>query len=110
MHELSLASELIARCLEVAAGRPVAAVRVRLAPGTDVDALRQGFGAAAADTAVEGARLDVEAASVALACPCGYEGELGPDDVAGHVAVCPACGTVSDVSDTLELVSVHVLD
>jgi Zn finger protein HypA/HybF involved in hydrogenase expression len=110
MHELSLASELISRCLEVASGRPVASVRVRLGPGTDEAALRQGFEAEASGTALEGARLEVETASVALACPCGYAGELGPDDVAGHVAVCPACGTVSDVSDALELVSVHVLD
>jgi hypothetical protein len=63
---------------------------------------------------VDGARFDVEtAAPPVLACPCGFEGELGPGDVVGHMTVCPACGAVSGVAAAgadVELVAVHLHD
>jgi hydrogenase nickel incorporation protein HypA/HybF len=112
MHELSLASELVDRCLAAAAGRPVASVRVRIDPGTDAAALRQGFDASAAGTALEGARLDIDVPPQLLACACGFDGKLGSDDVVGHMTVCPACGAVAQARGLggIDMLAVHLRD
>lgn len=110
MHEFSLASELIERCEELAGGLPVAVVRVRRSPAIGEVELRQAFEACAAGTTMEGARLDVEVDPVSFECPCGFRGELGANDVIGHMVVCPSCAAVSGhgTGTDLDLLAVHV--
>jgi hypothetical protein len=50
------------------------------------------------------ATLDAEPFEVRLACPCGFDGALGHDDVIGPTqAVCPACGELRSTPPTAEL-------
>jgi Zn finger protein HypA/HybF involved in hydrogenase expression len=110
VHEFSLASQLIERCEEFAGGLPVAVVRVRRSPAVGEAELRQAFETCAAGTMVEGARLDVEVASLSFECPCGFRGELGETDVVGHLIVCPSCAAVSGhgLGTDLDLLTVQV--
>ncbi|HTV10322.1 MAG TPA: hydrogenase/urease maturation nickel metallochaperone HypA [Acidimicrobiales bacterium] len=112
MHELSLVSELVTRCSDLADGRTVTEVRVRCPLGIDADELVEGFalitsqlGQRGAGT-LEGARLELEQVAPYLKCLCGFSGRLSAEDVAGHISVCPQCGQVGELPSRLELVSV----
>ena len=103
MHEVSLVADLIEVSERQAAGRPVELVRVRHATTIPADALAQAFAMLTETGPLAGAALEAEPFDVVLRCPCGFDGPLGHDDLAGPLAVCPACGEVSSVPRTAEL-------
>jgi Zn finger protein HypA/HybF involved in hydrogenase expression len=112
MHELSLVDELLAVCRERAGGRAVRQIWVRCPATVDAAELADAFALAASgsvaktsDPWLAGAELKLEPVPVWLECPCGYKGQLEPDHLAGHLAICPSCGHVSDADASLELVS-----
>jgi len=110
MHEVSLVAELIEVCEQQAAGRRVGVVRVRHATTIPVEAIEQAFAMLTADGSLAGARLEAEPFDIELACPCGFRGALGHDDlVGGSMAVCPSCGEVSTLHRTAELELLEVL-
>ena len=109
MHELSLVVDLIEECCSRAAGREVTEVRARCHEGTDADEIRDAFGFLTSShqerwASLQGAELKVEQLAAHLDCPCGHSGALGPEDVAGHIGVCPSCGRTSELGTSLELV------
>ncbi|HEX3557454.1 MAG TPA: hydrogenase maturation nickel metallochaperone HypA [Thermoanaerobaculia bacterium] len=115
MHELSIAVSLIeAACEEV--GRlgevRIAALHLRLGALSGVvrQALEFSFELAAAGTAIEGARLEIEEIPVAVLCPhCGEERELPSLQ---HFR-CPVCDTPTpDVvrGRELELTALEILE
>src|ERR1017187_106284 len=91
MHELSLITELVAECGRRAGGRQVAAVQVRCPDGVDADELADAFAHLTSDGALAGAVLEIETVRQRLTCGCGFSGEVGPEQCAGHMVVCPAC-------------------
>ena len=97
MHELSIAISLVEAACEKAAelgGVRVEALHLRLGPLSGVvrDALLFSFDLAAAGTAIEGARLDIEDVPVVVFCPaCGAEREL-PSIQRFR---CPVCDTLT---------------
>ena len=104
MHEVSLVADLIEATERVAAGRPVELVRVRHATTIPAEAIEQAFRMLTDGGALGGTHLLAEPFDIGLACPCGFRGALGHDDlVGGSTAVCPACGTVSTLHRTAEL-------
>jgi Zn finger protein HypA/HybF involved in hydrogenase expression len=103
VHEASLVAELVEACERHAGGAPVALVRVRCAAGVSEEALRQAFRLLAAGGPLAGADLELEPVQPRLACPCGFAGALGPEDLAGAIAVCPSCGAVSPWRHPAEL-------
>ena len=111
MHELSLVSDFVRRCCELAEGRPVAEVIARCPSGIDVEEVVDGFSfltsgtGSPAHAVLAGARLEVQSVAARLQCGCGFDGVLRDDDVAGHISVCPSCGRVSELPNRLELVS-----
>jgi Zn finger protein HypA/HybF involved in hydrogenase expression len=113
MHELSLVEELVAVCRHRAQGRSVRQVCVRCPASVDAADLSEGFAlttseaALAGDKWLAGAELKVEPVPVMLRCPCGFEGELSREHVAGHVSICPHCGQVGEAAGRLELVSIN---
>ena len=110
MHELSLAEELVSRCVERAGGRRVVEVRARASTGVDCEELSAAFPIAAAGVAegvLEGAALDLEVVPARLVCPCGWAGELPDDNVAGHIGICPECGQAGEVASGLELLGLR---
>jgi Zn finger protein HypA/HybF involved in hydrogenase expression len=111
MHELSLVEELVAACRERAQGTAVREVWVRYPESLDAEELLEGFALAANELAVSAgdaclarSKLTLEPVPVLLECPCGFEGQLSPDHVAGHMSICPRCGQVGEAADGLELV------
>jgi Zn finger protein HypA/HybF involved in hydrogenase expression len=113
MHELSLAVELVAACRERAQGRAVREVLVRCPASVDLRELSEAFAlvvqeiaVTADDACLVGCELRLERVPVVLRCPCGYQGKLTRDDIAGHMTICPGCGQVGEAAGGLELVNV----
>lgn len=104
MHEVSLVADLIDVCERQAAGRPIEVVRVRHATTIPPETLQQAFRMLTDGGALAGATLVTEPFDIELACPCGFHGALGHDDlVGGSLAICPSCGTVATLPRTAEL-------
>ncbi len=106
---------MVAQLLEAAAsstgGAPVTLVRIRHAGTVPEDVLRQAFEMLTAEGPLAGAGLVTEGFDVLLACPCGFHGALGHDDIiTPGQAVCPSCGDLRALPPTpeLELVEVRV--
>ena len=111
MHELSLASAVVATAMRHADGRRVEAVNLR------VGTLRQAvpaslgfyFGFAASGTACEGARLAIEVVPAAVRCPdCGEEREL--DEPVFRCAVCGSANVEVVAGDELEVESIELAE
>ncbi len=80
MHELSIASALVATVEKHADGRPVAVVHLRVGTLRQVvpDSLEFYFGFVTKGTVCDGARLDVKVVPARLRCDdCGDEWQLG---------------------------------
>jgi Zn finger protein HypA/HybF involved in hydrogenase expression len=107
MHELSLVAELVAECERRAGGRPVSAVLVRCPAVIDALEVEECFAHLTAEGSLAGARLEIESVPQLLSCPCGFGGEVGPDDCAGHLVICPSCARVHEAPGALELVAVR---
>ncbi len=104
MHELSVVEELVAKCRRLARGRRVMRVWARCPEGMDTDELVECFDyvvaqlSQAGEGAFEGAGLRLETVPARIRCACGFEGRLVPEDIAGHMGICPGCGRVSELS------------
>jgi Zn finger protein HypA/HybF involved in hydrogenase expression len=110
MHELSLVDALIVEVRRQVGGAHVERIRVRHATTIPEAVLRQAFGLLAQGDPLADATLEPEPFEIRLACPCGFEGALGHDDVLGPtMAVCPSCAELRRTPRTaeLELVEVH---
>ncbi len=111
MHEASLAEELVNECATLAQGRPVLVVAVRCPPGMGSSELSDSFAILAAQLAESGdaclcqAQLTLEELPAVMRCRCGFDGELGPGDIAGHIGVCPECGCAGELGGGLELMA-----
>jgi len=104
VHEVGLVADLIDACLAEAGDAPVERVVIRRASTTSEDAIRQAFAMLTAGGPLGGARLDAELMPVRLACGCGFDGPIGPDDDAGGgVLVCPGCGAIHRGPRTAEI-------
>lgn len=109
MHELSIASAIVATAARHAGGSPVAVVRVRVGRLRQVlpDTLEFCFGLVARESVCEGARLELEVVPAVLRCvACEHEWEL-----AAPPFRCPECsgGDVAAVSgEELEVASIEV--
>ncbi len=109
MHEVGMVAELVDAAVATAAGRHVAAVRIRYATTVPEDVLRQAFEMLTGDGPLASALLEAEPFDVRLACACGFNGALEHDDVIGPgQAVCPACGELRSFPPTPELELVEV--
>ena len=115
MHELSIAVSLVEAASDVLSKlgeTRVEAVRLKLGPlaGVVKDALLFSFDIAAAGTALEGVRLDIEDVPVTIWCTrCSAERVLS----AVTSRRCPACDTLAAGivrGDELQLVGLQVRD
>lgn len=109
MHELSIASAIVATAEKHAEGSPVSLVTVRAGGLRQVvpDSLEFYWDIVTRGTGCEGARLKLEVVPAALACDaCGHEWALEAPEFR-----CPSCGEtdVTIVSgDELEVESIEV--
>lgn len=111
MHDYHAVSALIARLArdpERAEG--IAEVRVRASPVFSPEALRQAYQMLTEDTPLSGSRLLVEELVDHRECgQCGTAWTVSPDDVAGHLVICPSCGALAplDARVTIELLEIR---
>ncbi len=107
MHELSVASAVIATVERHAAGRRVTAVHLQVGHLRQVvpDSLAFYFEHVARGTVCEGARLEQEPIPARLRCGCGHEWELDGLDFR-----CPACRAADAVVISGEELLVDSID
>ncbi len=113
MHDYHAVKALVARLLrdaDPAQGvQDVGEVRIRASPIYSAAALRQAYAVLTAGTPLAGSRLEVEDLPDRRECArCGSAYAVAPQDVAGHLVVCPHCGEPSplEVGTGLEIVGV----
>jgi Zn finger protein HypA/HybF involved in hydrogenase expression len=110
MHDYHAVRALVThltRDPSLAAG--IAEVRVRASPVFSPEALRQAYEMLTEDTPLSGSRLLVaELADHRECAHCREAWTVSPDDVAGHLAVCPSCGALSpvDAGAAIELLEI----
>jgi hydrogenase nickel incorporation protein HypA/HybF len=108
MHEMSIASAVVATVEKHAAGRRVGAVRMTVGALRQVvpDSLDFYFGIVSRGTVCEGATLEQSLVQARVRCSsCGEERDLDMP-----VFLCPACGGTCEVvtGDELEVESIEV--
>jgi hypothetical protein len=112
MHELSLVEDLVTECRKRAKGRTVLEVWARCPVSVDSAELSDNFAFLTSQPAgpeesasLRQARLKLVATPLFMTCPCGFEGELGAGEFAGHMGICPDCDRVAELDAALELVA-----
>jgi hydrogenase nickel incorporation protein HypA/HybF len=90
MHEFGLCEGVLEAVQKRAAGRPVAAIRVRcgVRHAVDPDSMAQAFALVAGGTEADGAAVEVVTTPATVTCRgCGAESET-----ADSIPICPRCG------------------
>jgi Zn finger protein HypA/HybF involved in hydrogenase expression len=109
MHEVALVADLVEAATARVNGPKARRVVVRYASTIPADVFEQAWEMLTTGGPLDGAELDATAFPVDLACPCGFSGALGHDDVIGPgQAVCPACSELRSFPATPELELVEV--
>ena len=111
MHEFAIVQALVEELQgRIAPQDQVQEIRLERASAFSEDSLRELFAALSKGTALENASLTVETVARHVVCACGYDQVVTPDDLVGHMFVCPACGQVSEVphADDLKVLDVTV--
>ena len=110
MHDYHAVSALVARLArDPGLAEGIAEVRVRASPVFSPDALLQAYQMLTEDTPLSGSRLLVEQLADRRECAqCGTAWAVSPDDVAGHLVICPSCGAPAplDAGAVIELLEI----
>ncbi len=111
VHDYHAVSALIAHLArDPGRAEGLAEVCVRASPVFSPEALRQAYQMLTEDTPLSGSRLLVEELVDYRECAqCGTAWTVSPDDVAGHVVICPSCGALAplDPGATIELLEIR---
>ena len=117
MNELSLVEDLVTEVRRRAKGRTVLEVWARCPVSVDSGELSDNFAfltsqqeGAEDDASLRRARLKLVTTPLFMQCPCGFEGELGAGEFAGHIGICPDCDRVAEIDAALELVAMSYAD
>ena len=114
MHEYSVVQQLVNQLVAQLRSQGVARVRtIHLRRGsTFAEApLRLALEVLSEDTPLKGADVVIDSYSVEHACAsCGRSQIITPEDLVGHIFICPACGTAKEIDEAhgLELLSVSL--
>jgi Zn finger protein HypA/HybF involved in hydrogenase expression len=111
VHDYHAVSALVARLArDPGLAQAITEVRVRASPVFSPEALVQAYQMLTEDTPLRGSRLLVEELADRRQCAlCGTAWAVSPDDVAGHLVVCPSCGALDplDVGAAIELLEIR---
>jgi Zn finger protein HypA/HybF involved in hydrogenase expression len=111
VHDYYAVSALVARLArDPGPAEGIAEVRVRASPVFSPEALRQAWQMLTEDTPLSGSCLLVEELADRRECArCGTAWVVSPDDVAGHLVICPSCGALAplDARATIELLEIR---
>jgi hydrogenase nickel incorporation protein HypA/HybF len=88
----------------------VTEVRIRAGAGFSPEALQQAYEALTPGTPLEGSRLAVEELRQEIGCSaCGRRWVVSPEDIAGHLVVCPTCGALNPIEAATGLEVVEIV-
>jgi Zn finger protein HypA/HybF involved in hydrogenase expression len=111
VHDYHAVSALVARLArDPSLAEGIAEVRVRASPVFSPEALRQAYQMLTEDTPLRGSRLLIEELADRRECAqCGTAWAVSPDDVAGHLVICPSCGAPAplDAGAAIELLEIR---
>jgi Zn finger protein HypA/HybF involved in hydrogenase expression len=111
VHDYHAVCALIARLArDPSLAEDIAEVHVRASPVFSPEALRQAYQMLTEDTPLSGSRLLVEQLADRRECAqCGSAWAVSPDDVAGHLVLCPSCGALAplDAGAVIELLEIR---
>ena len=111
MHDYHAIGALVARLArDPSLPEGIAEVRVRASPVFLPDALRQAYQMLTEDTPLSGSRLLIEELADRRECAlCGTAWAVSPDDMAGHLVICPSCGALAplDAGALIELLEIR---
>jgi Zn finger protein HypA/HybF involved in hydrogenase expression len=111
VHDYHAVKALVARLArDPGLAEGIAEVRVRASPVFSPDALRQAYQMLTEDTPLSRSRLLVEELADGRECAlCGTAWVVSPDDVAGHLVICPSCGAPAalDTGAVIELLEIR---
>jgi len=111
VHDYHAASALVARLAhDPSLAEGIAEVHVRASPVFSPEALQQAYQMLTEDTPLSGSRLFVEVLAERRECAqCGTAWTVSPDDVAGHLVICPSCGALTplDARAAIELLEIR---
>ncbi len=97
MHEYHAVEAVVER-LTNAHLEDVTEVRIQAGPTFSPEALEQAYAMLTQDTPLEGSRLLVEDVPDERECTaCARSWSVTREDVAGHLVLCPSCGSPSPV-------------
>jgi Zn finger protein HypA/HybF involved in hydrogenase expression len=111
VHDYHAVSALVARLArDPSLAETITEVRVRASPVFSPEALRQAYQMLTENTTLSRSRLHVEELADRRECAqCGTTWAVSPDDVAGHLVICPSCGapTPLDATAAIELLEIR---
>ncbi len=111
MHDYHAVSALVARLADdPSRAEGIAEVCVRASPVFWPEALQQAYQMLTEDTPLSGSRLLVEVLADLCECAqCGTAWVVSPEDVAGHLVICPSCGALTplDARAAIELLEIR---
>jgi len=116
MHEFSVVQELIEKLLAEMKSLGYCGIKeIYLKRGSTFaeGPLHQAFQIMTENTPLDNARLIIDEFNVEYTCKkCGYMQTLTPDDLIGHLFICPECGEAAEIDEAhgLELVRVVYLE
>ena len=112
MHEYSVVQQLIEKLLAEVASKGYSGVKeIHLKRGSTFaeGPLQQAFQIMSENTPLQDAQLIIEEFKIDYKCEkCSYAQTLTPDDLIGHLFICPECGETREIDEAhgLELVKV----
>jgi len=113
MHEYSIVQELVEKLLAEISKKEITAVRevhVRRGSTFSGESLQQAFIIMTENTPLDGAQLIIEDFNVEQKCQaCGYTQIITPDDLIGHLFVCPECGAAIEIDEAKSLQFIKIV-
>jgi Zn finger protein HypA/HybF involved in hydrogenase expression len=110
VHDYHAVSALVARLsADPSLADNLDEVHVRASPVFSQESLEQAYEMQTIDTPLAGSRLVVEELADRRGCAaCGANWVLSRDDVLGHTIICPACGALSPIDESVGIELVEI--
>lgn len=112
MHEFGVTEVIVNRLLSQLHRDGVSKVlkiTFRRSSAFSEEVLRQTLSILSPNTALAGAELIVQVATLNVNCECGNGHMVNSEDLVGHMFICPDCGRISEIAEAHDLELVEVI-
>lgn len=112
MHEFGVTEVIVNRLLSQLHRDGVSKVlkiTFRRSSAFSEEVLQQTLSILSPNTALAGAELIVQVATLNVNCECGNGHMVNSEDLVGHMFICPDCGRISEIAEAHDLELVEVI-